>query len=200
MLKPNRLISKLILTSFLVNASWGLIGPIFALFITGQIRGGTIEMVGIAVGIHWIVKSAIQPFLAYKMDKVKGEHDDMAFLLNGAVVITIVPIIYIFVSEVWHVFFLEAVRGVALAMIIPTLSGIFTRHVDKHWEAYAWSLQSTGMGFAAGFSAIFGGAMAAMVGFEIVFILVSIIGALSVALIYFTIKNDPWLRTGEEDD
>ncbi len=198
MIKPNRLIIKLIFSSFLVNASWGLIGPIFALFITGQIEGGAIEMVGIAVGIHWIVKSAIQPFLAYKMDVVKGEHDDMAFLLNGMIIITIIPIIYIFASQMWHVFALETVRGIGLAMVIPTLSGVFTRHVDKNWESYAWSLKSTGIGFAAGFSAIFGGAIAAFLGFEVVFILSAIISAFSTAIVYFTIKTDPWLNDGDE--
>jgi len=199
MIKPNRLIAKVIAAWFLVAAGWGLIGPIFALFITGQIRGGSLEIVGIAVGVHWIVKSAIQPFLAYRMDVVKGEHDDMTFLLNGTIIATVVPLVYIFAWDAWHVIFLEAVRGVGLAMVIPTLSGVFTRHVDKDWEAYAWSLQSTGVGFAAGFAAIFGGVIASFLGFNTVFILVSIISATSMAIVYFTIKTDPWLRDGTED-
>ena len=106
------------------------------------------ELVGIAVGIHWIVKSALQPFLAYRMDKIKGEHDDMAYLLAGALVITIVPAMYIFSTQMWHVFALEIVRGAGLAMIVPTISGVFTRHVDKDWESYMWSLQNTSLGFA----------------------------------------------------
>ncbi len=199
MIKPNQLIIKLIATSFFVHAGWGLIAPIFALFITDQIKGGTIEMVGIAVGIHWIVKSAVQPFLAYKMDVVKGEHDDMAFLIKGTLIITLTPLIYIFVSEIWHVFFLEAIRGVGLAMVIPTLSGVITRHVDKDWEVYTWSLQSTGMGFAAGFAAIFGGVIAGFLGFQIVFILVSLISAMAMGLTYFAIKKDPWLKDGKEE-
>ena len=200
MIKPNKLIIKLIGTSFFVHAGWGLIAPIFAIFISDQIRGGTIEMVGIAVGIHWIVKSAIQPFLAYKMDVVKGEHDDMVFLLRGCAVITVIPILYLFAFEIWHVFLLEAVRGVALAMIIPTLSGVFTRHVDENWESYAWSLNSTGIGFAFGFSAIFGGVMAATLGFQAVFILVSVISAVALLAVHFTIKTDPWLRNGDEEE
>ncbi len=200
MLKPNRLIVKIIAANFFVNAGWGLIAPIFALYITGQIEGGSMEIVGIAVGLHWIVKSAIQPFLAYKVDKVKGEHDDMAFLLNGTIIITIIPLIYIFVSQIWHVMLLEAIRGIALAMVIPTLSGIFTRHVDKNWEAYAWSLKSTGMGFAVGFAAIFGSVIASFLGFTMLFILVSLINGVSMAIVYLAIKNDPWLNRGDEEE
>ncbi len=198
MIKPNRLIVKIIITNFFVHAGWGLIAPIFALFFTGQIKGGSLELVGIAVGVHWVVKSLIQPFLAYRMDKVKGEQDDMAFLLNGMIIATVIPIMYIFVWGVWHVILLEAIRGAGLAMVVPTLSGILTRHVDKDWESYTWSLQSTGIGLAAGFSAIFGGVIAAFLGFKVVFILVAIINAIATVITYFAIKKDPWLNKGEE--
>ncbi len=199
MIKPNRLIAKLIITSFLVYASWGLIMPIFALFVTGEIEGGSMELVGLAVGMYWIVKSALQPFLAYRMDKVKGEHDDMKYLFWGAVIITIIPLIYIFTSAMWQVFVLEIVRGAGMAMIVPTISGVFTRHVDKDWESYMWSLQNTSLGFAYGFAAIFGGLMAVILGFKILFLMVSVFGALSIAVIHFTIKNDSWLKDSEEE-
>ena len=199
MIKPNKLIVKIIIVSFFVHAGWGLIAPIFALFITGHIKGGSVELVGLAVGIHWIVKSAVQPFLAYKMDVVKGEHDDMVFLLNGTFLITMVPLMYLFAWDAWHIILLEGIRGVGLAMVIPTLSGIFTRHVDRDWESYAWSLQSTGVGFAAGFFAIFGGVIAALLGYNVVFILVSLISAIAMGLTYFTISFDPWLNKGEQE-
>ncbi len=198
MIKPNRLIVKIIIANFFIQAGWGLIAPIFAIFVTAQIKGGSLELVGIAVGIHWIVKSVIQPFLAYRMDVVKGEQDDMKFLLKGTAIATIVPLMYLFASEIWHVILLEAIRGVGLAMVIPTLSGILTRHVDKDWEVYTWSLQSTGVGLAAGFSAIFGGVVAALLGFKAVFIAVALINAVSMAITYFTIKTDPWLKGVEE--
>ncbi len=198
MIKPNRLIVKIIIANFFIQAGWGLIAPIFAIFVTAQIKGGSLELVGIAVGVHWIVKSVIQPFLAYRMDVVKGEHDDMKFLLKGTAIATIVPLMYLFASEIWHVILLEAIRGVGLAMVIPTLSGILTRHVDKNWEVYTWSLQSTGVGLAAGFSAIFGGIVAALLGFKAVFVAVALINAVSMAITYFTIKTDPWLKDGEE--
>ncbi len=194
--KPNRLIAKLILISFFSVAGWGLVMPIFALYMTDQVRGGTIEMVGIAVGIYWIVKSVCQPFLAYRMDSVKGEHDDMVYLLRGAVIMTIVPLFFIFATEVWHVFLLEAIRGVGMAMIVPTVSGVFTRHINKDWESYMWSLQNTSISFAYGFSAIFGGLIAGFLGFKMLFLSISFVGLLTVFIIYFTIKNDPWLNDG----
>ncbi len=198
-IKPNRLIMKLICTSFFVHSGWGLIFPIYAIFVTEQIRGGSLEIVGLAVGVFWIVKATLQPFLAYRMDVVKGEQDDMQFLLRGLTIITIIPLLYIFSFEVWHILVLEAVRGIGLAMIEPTLSGVFTRHVDKNWESYAWSLNSTGISFAFGFSAIFGGMIASLLGFNVLFVLVSSITFISLIITYFTLKRDPWLRTPEDE-
>jgi predicted MFS family arabinose efflux permease len=199
MIKPNQLIIKVICASFFVYAGWGLMAPIFALYVMREIVGGSLGMVGLAVGLHWIVKSSVQPFLAYRIDVVKGERDDMSFLLYGAIIATIIPLLYIFVTQIWQVFLLEAIRGVGLALVVPPLDGIITRHVDKDWEAYTWSLHSTGIGFSAGLSAIFGGVIASFLGFKVLFILVAIISFISIVITYATIKNDPWIKKEREE-
>lgn len=199
-IRPNNLIIKLIITSFFVNAGWGLITPIYAIFVTDEIAGGSLEVVGIAVGIFWLVKAVSQPFLAYKMDVVKGEHDDMVFLLRGTLIATIIPLFYILSFDVWHIFILEAIRGFGFAMVQPTLSGVFTRHVDKNWEAYAWGLQSASLGFAFGFSAIFGSMIASFLGFNTLFVIISFTSFISLLVTYLAIRSDPWLKDGWEDD
>ncbi len=199
MVKPNNLIIKLIGTNFFLNAGWGLIAPIFAIYITEQVQGGSIEMVGFAVGTHWIVKSALQPFIAYKMDVVKGERDDISFLIKGMIMFTVIALLYVFVTAMWQVFLLETIRGIALALVFPAWSGIFTRHIDREWEAYTWSLTSTGMGFAVGFAAAFGGIIASIIGFEMVFVFVALMGAISTAIIY-VVQKDPWLQDGPQQE
>ncbi len=189
MLKPNQLIIKLIASNFFLNAGWGFIGPVFAIFITDQVSGGSIQTVGLAVAIYWVVKSTIQPFLAQKMDKVKGDSDDLSYLAKGMVITTLVPLLYIFSTAVWHVFILEAIRGVGMALVVPSWNGMFTRHIDKNWEAYTWSLQSTALGFAAAFAAAFGGMIAAFIGFKAIFVLVFLFGAMSTATLFFIKSN-----------
>jgi MFS family permease len=66
-----------------------------------------------------------------------------------------------------------------MACVVPTWSGIFTRHIDKNREAFSWSLESTGIGFAAGFAGAFGGFLASNLGFSSVFVLVSVFGLIS---------------------
>ncbi|MBI4138498.1 MAG: MFS transporter [Candidatus Wildermuthbacteria bacterium] len=179
-----RILVILIASDFLLQAGWGLIGPIFALFLTEQIAGGTAVMVGFVVAAYWIVKSVIQPFLAHYLDTKKGERDDFSFLVIGMFVANTVPLGYLFVTEFWQVFLLEIIRGVAMAAVVPSWSAIFTRHIAKGWEAFSWSVESTALGFAAGFAAAFGGILATALGFQAVFLLVSCFGLLSSGLLF----------------
>ena len=179
MLNINRVIKVLIASDFLLQAGWGLIGPIFAIFLIGQIEGGSLRMVGFVAAVYWVTKSIIQPFIAHQLDKNHGEIDDFRFLVIGMFIANLVPLGYIFSSTWWHIFTLEFIRGLAMACVVPTWAGIFARHRDKGKEAFSWSLESTGIGFAAGFAGAFGAVLASIVGFKIVFILVSVFGLLA---------------------
>jgi len=179
MLDINRVIKTLIASDFLLQSGWGLIGPIFAIFLTKQIQGGNLEMVGFVATTYWLTKSAVQPFIAKYLDKNHGERDDFQFLVMGMYIANLIPLGYIFSSHPWQIFLLEAVRGLAMACVVPTWSGIFTRHIDKGREAFSWSVESTGIGFAAGLSGAFGAMIASILGFEFVFVLVSFLGLAS---------------------
>ncbi|MBI2038575.1 MAG: MFS transporter [Candidatus Nealsonbacteria bacterium] len=185
----NKVIKILIASDFLLQSGWGLVAPIFAIFLTGQIQGGSLKMVGLVASVYWITKSIVQPFIAHQLDKNHGEKDDFQFLIIGMYVANLIPLGYIFSTQPWHIFTLEAVRGLAMACVIPTWSGIFTRHIDKGREAFSWSMESTGIGFAAGLAGAVGGILASAVGFKIVFVLVSIFGLLSSSALLLIRKN-----------
>lgn len=175
----NKVIKILIASDFLLQSGWGLIGPIFAIFLTQQIEGGTIATVGFAAAAYWLTKSIVQPFIAHAFDKRSGEKDDFIFMVAGIYVANLIPLGYLFSTQVWQIILLEAIRGLALACFVPTWYAIFTRHIDKGWEAFSWSIDSTAIGFAAAFSAAFGGILATMLGFKALFLLVTFFGLLA---------------------
>lgn len=183
MIGINKVIKTLILSDFFLHSGWGLIGPIFAIFITQQIQGGSLASVGLIAATYWFVKSIVQPFIAHFLDVKKGEKDDFKFLILGMYLANLVPFAYIFVTQLWHVFLLETIRGLCMACVVPAWAGIFTRHIDKGWEAFSWSIESTGIGFAAAFAAAFGGILATFLGFKVVFVLVSFFGLISSSLL-----------------
>lgn len=189
----NRIIRILISSDILLQSGWGLIGPVFAIFLTKQLQGGSLEMVGFVAATYWLTKSVVQPFIAHALDTKSGERDDFKLLVLGMFLANLVPIGYFFSTQIWHIFLLECFRGLAMACVIPSWSGIFTRHIDKGREAFSWSLESTGIGFAAGLAGAFGGILATAVGFKTVFILTSIFG-LSASSLLFLIRPKLFAR------
>lgn len=179
MIGINKVIRVLIASDFFLQAGWGLIGPIFAIFLTRQIQGGSLAMVGFVAATYWLVKSIVQPFIAHFFDTQKGEKDDFVFLVGGMYVANLIPLGYIFSTQIWQIFLLEFIRGLAMACVVPTWAAIFTRHIDKDREAFSWSIESTGIGLASGFAAFIGGILATALGFKAVFVLVSLFGLLS---------------------
>jgi len=179
MININRVIKILITSDFFLQAGWGLSGPIFAIFLTKQIQGGNLKMVGFVAATYWITKSIIQPFIAHQLDKNHGEKDDFQFLIIGMYVANLVPLGYAFSTQPWHIFTLEFIRALAMACVVPTWAAIFTRHIDKGREAFSWSIESTGIGFAAGIAGAVGGLLASMFGFKVIFILTSLFGLIA---------------------
>ncbi len=189
----NKVIRVLISADFLLQSGWGLIGPIFAIFLTKQIQGGSVEMVGFISATYWISKSIVQPFIAHYFDIKRGEKDDFKFLVGGMYLANLIPLGYIFSTQLWHIFILEFIRGLAMACVIPSWSAIFTRHIDKDWEAFSWSIESTSVGFAFGFAAAFGGILANILGFRALFVLVSFFG-LAASSVLFLIRHHLFSR------
>lgn len=175
----NKTIKTLIFSDLLLNSAWGLIGPIFAIFLTQQIKGGTLEMVGLIAAIFWLTKSLIQPFVGYFLDLKKGELDDFKVLFFSMLIVNLVPFGYFFSTQIYQIFFLEFIRGLGMAFVFPSFMAIFTRHIEKGWEALSWGINSTVVGISAGIAGGLGGFLAAIFGFKAVFILVGTFGLLS---------------------
>ncbi len=195
MIKINKVIKTLIYSDFLLQSGWGLIGPIFAIFLTKQIQGGSLKIVGIVAAIYWITKSIIQPFIARQMDKNHGEKDDFIYLIIGMYAANLIPLGYVFSSQPWHIYILEFTRAIAMAAVVPSWYAVFTRHVDKGREAFSWSIESSSLGLAAGIASICGAWLASVFGFKIVFVLVSIFGLLSSSVLLL-IRKSIFVRNG----
>lgn len=185
----NKVIRTLIFADFIFYSAWGFIGPIIAIYFIGTIEGADTQVVGIAAGVFMILRSILQVPIGKYLDRNHGEHDDYWFVVIGALIASFVPLFYIFITQPWHLYLVQAIYAVGMAMAIPAWGGIFMRHIDKNKEAQSWGLESSAIGLGAGITGIIGGTIASVVGFTPLFIAASLFGAVSViALLY--IKND----------
>ncbi|XOB40147.1 MAG: MFS transporter [Candidatus Nealsonbacteria bacterium] len=194
MSKPiNRIIKTLIVSDFVLNSGWGFLGPIFAIFIVQNIVGGSAtqaaKIAGFASLIYWIVKSTLQIPIGRYLDKNHGEKDDFLFMVFGTFLTGFVPFGFMVSFEPWHIYAFHAFHAIGMAMVIPSWSAIFTRHIDKGKEAYEWSVRSTSLGFGVGITGAVGGIIAAFFGFKIIFILVGSFTMLATCLLLLIYKD-----------
>jgi len=182
-LKINNIVKYLVLSDLIFFAGWGLITPIFAIFIVNNIQGGTILVAGIAASIYWILTSILRIPFGIFLDNHKGEKDDYFFLVIGLFIASLIPFGYIFSKLPWHIYVLQAIYAIGLAMSFSGWSAIFTRHIDKGKEATEWGLDATSVGLGTGISAAIGGWAVTQFGFNPVFIVVGILGLIGVALL-----------------
>jgi len=153
----NKVIKIMVYSDLIMVSGWGLVAPILAIFIVQNIKGGDVKVAGIAIGIYWLIKSILQLPIAHYLDKNHGEKDDFYALVGGSILTSLVPIGFIFATLPWHMYVLQAIHAITMASVIPSWSGIFTRHIEKRREAFCWSLESSSIGVGAGIAGIVGG-------------------------------------------
>lgn len=189
----NKVIKILIISDFFFNYGWGLLAPVFAIFvlqnITLQNSAEAAEVAGFAALFYWIVKSFLQIPIGKYLDKNHGEKDDFWFMVLGTFITGLVPFGYLISFQPWHIYGCQILQAIGMAMVVPSWSAIFTRHIDKGKEAFEWSTRSTVLGFATGVAGAIGGIIAALFGFKIVFIFVGIFTIISAFLLFLIHKE-----------
>lgn len=187
----NKVIKILIASDFVLNSGWGLLAPVFAIFLVQKIALGSAaegaKIAGFASLTYWIVKSSLQIPIGGYLDKKRGEKDDFWFMVLGTFLTGLTPFGYLIARFAWHIYAFQTIHAIGMAMVVPSWSAIFTRHIDKGKEAFEWGVESTSLGFGAGIAGAIGGILVALFGFNVIFILVgtfTIISAFLLLLIH----------------
>lgn len=182
-LKINRIIKFFVMSDLMLWGGWGLIGPIFSIFLIDTIPGATVATVGGVVSTYWITKSLVQLPVAVTLDRHEGERDDFYTLILALVLAGFTALAYLLVTDIATLYVVAFLQGLSFGLYAPAWSGIFSRHLDKEHYAFDWSLDSTTIGLASGVAAFVGGSLANAFGFDIVFILASVFSFFSAMLL-----------------
>lgn len=178
--KVGRLVKYFVLADLLLLGGWGVIEPIFSVFIIQKVAGATLITVGMAAAIYWLLKSALQLPIANYLDRTDGEKDDFYALILGLLVAAFAAVSFALVDKIWELYLVQVLHAVGFALYVASWPAIFSRHLDKDRISFDWALDSTAVGVSAGVSGFLGGVLSSWLGFEPVFILA---GILSVAAV-----------------
>lgn len=184
-LKVNRLIRYFVIADLFFWSGWGLITPIFAIFIIDRIEGASVLTVGITSAIYWVTKALFQMPVALYLDKHEGERDDFHALIFGLILGGITAFSFLLVNSVAGLYFVIFIQALAFGLYTPAWSAIFSRHLDKKNYAFDWSLDNTAIGLALGITAFVGAALADAFGFDAIFVVTGVLSFISAMVLIF---------------
>src|SRR3989338_5779122 len=186
----NRVIRHLVISDFFLNFAFGLLAPIFAVFVLEGIEGSSLRVIGLATASYWIARTITTVPLSRFMDRTNGERDEYYFMILGSFMMSSLPLFYIISSLPWHIYLIQFLMGLANSMAVPAWRILFTDHIDRGRTGYEWSLEDIAIGLSVGASAYLGSVLADKFGFEVIFILLALLGYLATAIFLIPLKSE----------
>lgn len=181
----NKTLKLLIASDVFLFGGFGLISPIFAIFMNDNLVGGSIFSAGLASTIFLITHSVLQIIFAYKFNP----KDRIWMLLLGTGIIAVVPFCYLAAVSVYHIYLIQFVYGIGAAFAYPSWSSIFTSNLEKGQRGFQWSIYSSSVGIGTAITAAVGAWLAEMISFHFVFVLTGLFGVASLLILLILDKK-----------
>ena len=183
----NVVLRALILSDLFLYGGFGLIQPIFAVFMLQEITGSSVMAIGVATTIQLVTKSILQLGIAKWTDAEPGNRRELLTLFAGSLIMSVVPFAYLWATALHHVFILQFVYGLGTALAYPGWIVIFARYTDDSKRGYEYSVYNTTIGLGVAAAAVLGGYFVQTYSFQHLFVLIgilSVIGAMFILTIF----------------
>ncbi len=173
----NRILRYLLVAQGFWMLSVGLFGPIYAIFVSNI--GGDVFEAGSAYAAFSLAAGFMIFFISRWEDHVK--HKEKLILISH--VIGAVGILgYMFVQNPIQLFLVQILLGLAGAIGSPAFDGLYSRYLDKGRFVSEWGLYETINYLVIGVSAIVGGLIAAVFGFQTLFMIMFVLSLGSICI------------------
>jgi len=189
----NRVVRALIWSDITLFFSIGLLSPIFAVFVIGNIQNSVLEVVGLSASAYWLSRAIFSVPISRLMDSIPGEKDEYYFMILGSYFMTLIPLFYIISSQPWHLYLLGALNGLAASMAVPGWRILFTNHLDKGATGYEWSIEDVGVSIAIAISSYLGAYLADTFGFSVLFIIITVVGVVGVSVFLVPLHKQAYI-------
>ena len=165
----NRPLRILLINDTLVWIAASMIVPIYAVFVDDI--GGDILDAGLAASIFALVAGVVVLIMGRLSDHIKRLSRVVAigYLLNGTGFV-----LYIFVSNVWQLFAVQALIGLAQASVAPAFDALYTKNIGSPKKASSrWSMWEAGYYFAIAIGSALGAAIVKFASFDTLFVIMA---------------------------
>lgn len=152
----------------------GMLGPLLAVF-TEKVGGDILDIT--EAWASFLIVTGLVYILVGKL--VNGKPYKSKVMVAGYALNAIFTFCYIFVSNTWQLFFVQAGLGIAEALGTPTWDALYAESVSTTDNTYAWGLASGQSQIVTGVAILAGGLIAHFLSFEILFFIMGSIQVLA---------------------
>lgn len=186
----HKIIRTLILSDLFILGSFGLIQPIFAVFILRQIGDGTITSIGIALTIQLFTKATFQILVGKWDDEERGNKRESLTLLLGSLILSSIPIAYMMAHSMIQIYAIQFAYGLANALTYPSWRVIFSRYARSDRVGMEWGIYDTIISLAAAVAAAVGAYIADSYSFIYLFAVVSFLSFIGTGFIFYIFQQE----------
>jgi|GEM_PF-139281 len=189
----NRSVKILVAYNFFIVFGFGLLTPIFAVFITRQIIGATVAVAGLAEAIYLGSKGIGQIFVADYLDIEQEDKRNWRWALIGSLIFGLATPLYILCHRPIHLYLIELLMGLSAALEYPAFYSLFLRHLDRRRKTFQLSLHNTIIELGTAVAAAIGGILASYFGFFNLFFVVmgcSLFGTVLLITMYPSLSKE----------
>ena len=183
-----KLLHALIASDLMAFGAYGLLLPIFALFLMDHIPGMTLQGVALAEALYLISKALFtQVFVSFSQ---QGQHKRNTWLLFvGYIVIAGVPLAYAWSTNFIQIVVAQIILGFGAGVSAPAWAYFFTASTEQKNQSSLRLAYDTVTTLALAFAAVAGGFIAYQYGYQNLFYSMSLLAAIGALISLFVLPK-----------
>ncbi|MBI5530475.1 MAG: MFS transporter [Candidatus Doudnabacteria bacterium] len=176
----------LLSATLLANFGDNLIGPFYAVFVE-KIGGGILAM-GYSATVFSICTGILMVIVGKMSDNLNKE----LITIAGYALYALGSILYLLISNPWHLFVLQIVFAFGTACLSAPLTALFAKHIQKGREGMQWGIEGGVSYIVVGIAVFIGTLIVNQWGFKVLFLtmfLIQIMAVLIQTKLYFATRK-----------
>lgn len=180
----NKALRILLFTNGLILIASAMFGPIAAIFV--EKIGGNLLDASFA-GAVYALAAGITVFLSGKYsDRIRQQE---LVVVIGYLIMGVGFFLYTQVQNIFSLLAVQALIGFGEALYSPSFDAVYSKHLTDHKEGTQWGAWESLNYFTATFGAVVGGAIVTTLGFNALFLSMSVLGFASALYIFKLPRN-----------
>ena len=166
----NHALRVLLTTNGLVLLAPVMLGPIYAIYV--ERIGGDLLDAGFTAAIFSLSAGLTCLASGYLSDEYKNPR---LIVILGSLIMSLGFLGYLWVDSIWQLFLVQAIVGLGEAIYYPPYDALYSSHLNGFKKATGWAAWESMSYFITAFGAFIGALIVNRFGFDLLFILMSIL-------------------------